>query len=324
MKLFGKKKILGINPTSLSLLALVNLILMILGIVWLWNKYHYVLEYLLYRNVFYSTLSLPYSPNKRNLLLYSNSTMHLTGVNLGYGLPSLEKFLKPLNVKTILYIPYAWPNIRDGVNTHSADNTIAGLQSTFSKVGVKIDMLDTTADSSVQIEKIRRAEAVYMCGGNTWWLTRTLHELGVISILRERINSGMPYIGASAGTNIVCPTMQTTNDMPNTCVSSCETLNIIPFQINVHFNDCICPSGYGGESRTLRICEYLQGNRTLPSGNPSFVLGLQEGSLLHVSGDKAEILGLQSRKPKYMQIIDGKFTTKDIPVGSRIDYLLKN
>ena len=324
MKLLGKRGFLSLGNHQFHMKSIVLMVLMMVIMV-LWNKYHYVLEYLIYRNLFYSTMSLPYTPNKRNLLLYSNSTMHLTGVNLGYGLPSLEKFLTPLNVKTILYIPYAWPNIRDGVNTHAADNTIEGLQSTFSRVGVKIDMLDTTAESSVQIEKIRRAEAVYMCGGNTFWLTRTLHELGVIPILRERINSGMPYIGASAGTNIVCPTMQTTNDMPNTCIPSCETLNIIPFQINVHFNNCICPPGYGGESRTLRICEYLQGNRKFPSsGNPTFVLGLQEGSLLHVSGDKAELLGLQSRKPKFLQIVNGKFTTKDLVIGSRVDNLLKN
>ena len=306
-----------------GILLIVNILLMLLGLVWLWNKYSYILEFVIYRNLLYTTLSLPYSPNKRNLLLYSNSTMHLTGVNLGYGLPSLKKFLEPLKVKTILYIPYAWPNIRDGVDTGAADQSVKGLQSTFSKVGVKVDLLDTSTDSSFQIDRIRNAEAVYMCGGNTFWLTKTLHEKGVIPILRERINGGMPYIGASAGTNVVCPTMQTTNDMPNTCLPSCETLNIIPFQINVHFNDYVCPPGFGGESRTLRICEYLQGNRKFPSGKPTFVLGIKEGSLLHISGDQGEILGLQSRKAKLMQIENGKFTSKNISVGSRIDNLLK-
>jgi len=301
-----------------------TLILIIIVLLWVWKTYSYYLEYYLYRYVLYSTLSLPYTPNSRNLLLYSNSTMSMESPDeLGYGRPSLAKFLKSQHVTEILYITYAWPNIRDGVNTRAADiNLKDRLGPSFAKIGIDVKLLNTTASSHEQQEEINKAQAVYMCGGNTFWLTKSLHDNNVIKTLQNRINNGMPFVGASAGTNAVCPTMQTTNDMPNTCIPSCQTLGIIPFQINVHFNDWVEGHGFGGESRKLRICEYLQGNRTFKNGSPTFVLGLREGSLLHVSGDKAEILGMQSRKPILMQIKNGNFTTKDIAVGSRVDNLL--
>ena len=32
--------------------------------------------------------------------------------------------------------------------------------------------------------------------------------------IKERIILGAPYLGISAGANVACPTMMTTNDMP--------------------------------------------------------------------------------------------------------------
>ena len=105
-----------------------------------------------------------------------------------------------------------------------------------------------------------------MCGGNTFGLLDLFISQVLLMHLRK-IRSGMPYVSASAGTNITCPTMQTTNDMPNCCIDSCETLGIIPFQINVHYNDYTEAMGLADKKRELRICEYLQGNRNSEMAN---------------------------------------------------------
>jgi len=299
-------------------------ILAILGLYFLYDRYANVAEYYIARYAMYHTLSLPDSPSGPNLLLYSNSTMQLTGDHLGYGRPSLKKFLAPHNVTEILFISYAWPNVRDGVNTHAADKMLKeNVAPSFAKLGIKVKLCDPSMALADQIREIKAAQAVYMCGGNTFWLTRSLHQPGVMQAIRDKVMSGMPYIGASAGSNVTCPTMQTTNDMPNCCIDGCDVLGFIPFQLNVHYNDYTEGHGFGGEARALRLCEYLQENRTFKqTGNPTFVLGLREGSMLHVSGDKAELLGLGTRPAVQMQILNGKFTKKDIPVGTRLDSLM--
>ena len=307
----------------LKLYVVVMWILVLLGVYFLYDRYSHILEYYFSRYINYATLSIPAS-NHRNLLLYSNSTMQITGDHLGYGRPSLKKFLEPHGVKEVLFIPYAWPNMRDGVDTQAATKMYKeSVQPAFKSVGCSTKLLDTNTHPEHQIAEINNAQAVYMCGGNTFWLTRALHQPGVAQALRNRINGGMPYIGASAGSNVTCPTMQTTNDMPNCCIDGCDTLGAIPFQLNVHYNDFTEGHGFGGETRALRLCEYLQENRTFKNGNPTFVLCLREGSILHVSGDKAEILGLKSRPGVQLQILNGKLTRKDVPVGSRVDSLLQ-
>ena len=61
----------------------------------------------------------------------------------------------------------------------------------------------------------RRAEAVFVGGGNTFRLLKTLQDSGLLPRPRERARrGGMPYLGTSAGTNIAAPTIRTTNDMP--------------------------------------------------------------------------------------------------------------
>ena len=68
----------------------------------------------------------------------------------------------------------------------------------------------------------------------------------LLEIIRKKVlDDGIPYAGVSAGANVACPTMQTTNDMPIDLVPSYETFNIVPFQINPHYH----PGGFGGKMR---------------------------------------------------------------------------
>jgi len=305
---------------------LINLIILFIALKWIYDNYFYIPKYYLFQSFLYSNLTLPAS-NSRNLFLCSNSTMPLNGKHFGHVIENVKNFLTPHNVTEILVITYAYPKIRgaNGLNTGETDKIVnEKIIPAFNRIGIKVKVLDTESSPEVQQQEIKQAQAIYMTGGNTFWITRALHKNNVIDIIKEKVNMGMPYIGVSSGTNVTCPTMQTTNDMPICCIPSCDTLGLIPFQLNVHFNEFKQGQGFGGESRTQRICQYIQENRTFKNTNiPTFVLGLQEGSCLHVSGNNAELIGLQSSPGVLMRIINGEFKKTYIPVGSRLDKLLQ-
>lgn len=313
------------HKSTIYIFYIINTIILFLALKWLYDTYVYIPKYYLFQTFLYSNLTLQASKS-RNLFLCSNSTMPLNGKHFGHIIENVYNFLKPHNVNEILLITYAYPRIRgtNKINTGETDKVVKEkIIPAFNQIGINVKVLDTESSPEMQQQEIKNAQAIYMTGGNTFWITRALHKNNVINILREKVNSGMPYIGVSSGTNVACPTMQTTNDMPICCIPSCDTLNLIPFQLNVHFNEFKQGQGFGGESRTQRICQYIQENRTFKHTNiPTFVLGLQEGTCLHVSGNNAEIIGLQNSPGVLMQITNGEFKKIYIPVGSRVDNLL--
>jgi dipeptidase E len=129
------------------------------------------------------------------------------------------------------------------------------------------------------------AEVVLMGGGNTFRLLDCLLRLGVVDELGDRIRSGAArYVGSSAGTNVACPTIRTTNDMPICQPRSFEALGLVPFQINLHYVDADPASRFMGETREERIEEFLEENECP-------VLAMYEGSWLRVSGDRAHVTG---------------------------------
>jgi dipeptidase E len=124
-----------------------------------------------------------------------------------------------------------------------------------------------------------------MGGGNTFRLLDSLYGLGVIDGLGERVRSGATrYMGASAGTNVACPTIRTTNDMPICRPPHFDALGLVPFQINLHYVDADPRSTHMGETREERIEEFLEENHCP-------VLALYEGTWLRVSGDHASVTG---------------------------------
>ncbi len=139
--------------------------------------------------------------------------------------------------------------------------------------------------SSAPDQAILAAEVVMMGGGNTFRLLDSLYALGVVDRLSLRVREGATrYVGASAGTNVACPTIRTTNDMPICHPPSFAALGLVPFQINLHYIDPDPASTFMGETREERIDEFLE-------ENDCQVLGLYEGSWLRVSGQSAVVTG---------------------------------
>jgi len=129
------------------------------------------------------------------------------------------------------------------------------------------------------------AEVIMMGGGNSFRLLDSLQGLGVLERLSSNVRSGATsYMGASAGTNVACPSIRTTNDMPICVPMSLDALGLVPFQINLHYVDADPQSQFMGETRDERIHEFLE-------ENDCPVVALYEGSWLRVSGSTATLTG---------------------------------
>jgi len=208
----------------------------------------------------------------KNVVLASSSTIYGSGY-LEYLQPELKKLFG--QVSKILFIPYARP----GGISYDAYTEIA--KEGFSFMKIKVQGIHEFKDAKLAIEQ---AEAIFVGGGNTFVLVSKLYKLTIMETLKAKIESGTPYLGTSAGSNICGMTMQTTNDMPIVPTANFQTLELIPFNLNVHFISADIHSTHKGETRETRIKEYHMFNKTP-------VIGLQEGSWLHIIGNQIFLRG---------------------------------
>jgi dipeptidase E len=107
----------------------------------------------------------------------------------------------------------------------------------------------------------------------------------VLPLIQERVKDGMVYAGASAGSNLACPTIRTTNDMPIVQPPSFDALGLVRFQINPHYIDPAPDSTHMGETRETRIREFHEENEAP-------VAGLREGAILRVEGASILLKGV--------------------------------
>jgi dipeptidase E len=205
----------------------------------------------------------------RRLLLISTSTVFGTRY-LEHAFEDLKEVLS--GVERVLFIPFA-------LQDHTG--YAAKARAAFGELGLALDSLHEARDKE---QAILRAEAIFCGGGNTFRLLDALYELDALSPIRRRVSEGMPYIGASAGSNLACPTLKTTNDMPIVEPLSFDALGLVPFQINPHYLDPAPGSTHMGETRETRIREFHEENETP-------VVGLREGAMLRVLGDSVELRG---------------------------------
>ncbi|MGZ7030545.1 MAG: dipeptidase PepE, partial [Thermoanaerobaculia bacterium] len=130
---------------------------------------------------------------------------------------------------------------------------------------------------------------IFIGGGNTFRLLKTLYDLQLLDAVRERVEAGTLYMGSSAGSVIASPTIRTTNDMPIVEPPSLSALHFVDYQINGHYIDADPNSTHQGETRELRLAEYLEEN-SIP------VIGLREGTMLRVDGDVTTVKGTKPAK----------------------------
>ncbi|MBP0618499.1 dipeptidase PepE [Cupriavidus consociatus] len=135
------------------------------------------------------------------------------------------------------------------------------------------------------VRALEAAELIVIGGGNTFRLLQCLRERGLLNVIARQVAAGAArYIGWSAGTNVACPTIRTTNDMPVADPGGLDALALVSFQINPHYFNLVVP-GFRGETRDQRLAEFTVLQPRMP------VLGLPEGNWVRVSGDRMEMGG---------------------------------
>jgi dipeptidase E len=206
------------------------------------------------------------------LLLISNST-NPGEPYLDYPKFHIRDFLGTRAVNA-LFIPYA------GV-TISFDAYEARVKERFAEVGHRISSIHHASDPVAAVEA---AEAIVVGGGNTFQLIKMIQDNRLIDLVRKKVLAGTPYVGWSAGSNVACPTIRTTNDMPILEPEGFHAFNLVPFQINPHYTD-LNPPGHAGETREDRIMEFLAANQDVT------VLGLREGCIFRIEDQQMSLIG---------------------------------
>ena len=199
---------------------------------------------------------------------------------------------------SMLFVPFA--------SSHP-DTYATIMRDALARVGVRVTSLHEADDRPGAVGD---AEAVFVGGGNSFRLLRALRQMHALNALRNIVAAGVPYISASAGSNLACPSIRTTNDMPIVEVASLSALGLIPFQLNPHYLDPDPGSSHQGETREQRIEEFLEEN-DVP------VLGLREGAWLRVAGQQAVLSGAGTGR-----LFQRDKEPADVPIGADLSFLL--
>jgi len=233
------------------------------------------------------------------LLLISNST-NAGEAYLDYPKNNIREFLGSKRIRA-LFIPYA-------AVTFSYDEYEEKVRARFREVGHDVESIHHFSDP---VKAVMEASAIVVGGGNTWMLLKCLRDDKLIAPVRKKVLAGTPYIGWSAGSNVTCPTIMTTNDMPVTAPSSLKAFGLIPFQINPHYLDAN-PAGHAGETREQRILEFIEVNRDI------FVAGLREGTMFLLEGRKLSLIG-----PRNTRLFSYGTEPRELTPGQDLSFLLK-
>jgi dipeptidase E len=203
------------------------------------------------------------------------------------------------DVRTVVFVPYA--SVR-----REYDRYVEAVTPILGSAGRQVTGIHTAEDP---LDSIRSADAIAVGGGNTWQLLRMVREQGLLPAIRERVRAGVPYIGWSAGANLACPTIGTTNDMPVTDPGGTDGLGLIGWQINPHYLHGN-PPGFDGETREERILEYLE----LHPG--VIVTGLREGTMFRVDDRAVRYLG-----PETVRIFRHGQPPEELAAGADMSFL---
>lgn len=229
-----------------------------------------------------------------NIILASTSTL-FGGEYLEYLKEELIQLYK--DIDEIVFIPFARPG---GI---SHDDYTAKARSFFETINIKVKGLHEFENKA---EGLNQAKGYFTGGGNTFLLVKTLHEEGLMSVLKENVSAGKAYLGCSAGSNIGGQNMKTTNDMPIVYPPSFDCMGLVPFNINPHYLDPNPDLKHNGETRETRIREFL-------TQNDIKVVGLREGNWIRRTGDLITVEGSELTR-----IFEKGKEPYEIEAGSRL------
>src|ERR1700759_5014239 len=235
----------------------------------------------------------------KRLLLLSNGSELIGDEPTEFARGAVADFLGA-GVRRVLFVPFA-------AVERTFDEYAARVRQRFAPMGYEVESINEAGDARAAVE---RAEAIAVGGGNTFHLLRGLYESGVIETIRTRVESGVPYVGWSAGSNVACPTIRTTNEIAIVGPPPFDALGLVSFQINPHYTDAHI-AGHMGETRDERLAEFVHAN---PGAR---VVGLREGTMLRIEGEDIQLVG---GKPARLFLKGAE--SRDIAPGESLSFLL--
>ena len=234
---------------------------------------------------------------KMKILMISNST-NAGEPYLKYPIERIGEHLK--GISEVIFIPYA-------AVTFSYAEYERKVQARFDEIGVRVRSIHREKNP---LKVIREAQAICVGGGNTFALAKKMQQQGLMRAILRKVKQGTPYVGWSAGSNVCCPTICTTNDMPIVEPESFRAIGAVRFQINPHYLDAN-PEGHAGETREQRIEEYIEANPR------RYVVGLREGCMLLLEGGTLSLIGSRP-----MRIFKKGCEPREVVAGDDLSFLL--
>lgn len=235
----------------------------------------------------------------KNILALSSSRAG-DSAYLEIAVPLISDFLGK-KARTIAFIPFASADSYADYYSKVAE----GLKSLPHQIMVVLP------ENAKQV--LEECDCIMVGGGNTFKLLHDLYDLDLIDLMRRKIKAGTPYIGWSAGSNILGKSISTTNDMPIVEPKSFNALGVFPFLINPHYYSQNM-AGFNGETRDMRLEEFLKINPE------SFIVGLPEGSALILEDFNLQYI--ENGAGYIFRMLDGKFLKQVILSATNINYLL--
>lgn len=209
------------------------------------------------------------------LLLISSSFVSGSGY-IEHCRAAVKDFLNACPPGEVIFVPYACHEKKWDEYSQVGEKFFASIEQPYTSIH--------TCDNPQAYLTENTIKVIFIGGGNTFLLLKTLQDMNLLELIRERIQQGVGYMGTSAGSNVACPTIQTTNDMPIVEPANFKALGLVPFQINPHFVPGSLIEGHKGETREQRIGEFHKFNKTT-------VVGLPEPSWIRVNNESARLGG---------------------------------
>jgi dipeptidase E len=108
--------------------------------------------------------------------------------------------------------------------------------------GYFLEDIDIVGKSKDELRNFfKDKNVIHVEGGNSFYLLKSIRETGFADILKELLNEGKIYIGTSAGSYVMCPTIDVSDWNDETVdrygVSDFTALNYVPFLLRVHYTD---------------------------------------------------------------------------------------
>jgi len=237
--------------------------------------------------------------SSRQVMLLSSSNCHGFSY-LEHAKKDLLEFLAKSNVSRVLFVPYA-------LNDHDAyTKKVADVLGPW---GFQVDGIHKAPSP---VDAVNEAQSIFIGGGNTFRLLKTLYDRGLVEPIRRRVlNQGVPYVGSSAGTNVATRSIHTTNDMPVVLPPTFDALKLVPFNINPHYLDPEPDGKHKGETREERIKDFHEEHEHT-------VVGLREGTSLLIDGGNMKLIGLYKAR-----VFNQGLEPVEVEPNADLSYLLK-